>query len=155
MGCYKFDLFDYSMKDFSMGMLVIRYDNIGFFILSPPSTTIPSNSVALSSILWHNQLGDLQAQVLHYLRKNKFIESKNFNCSFVCESCVIGKYGELSFYVSNLWTSLPTLSFVGHKYYILLLDDYTDFLWTFPIGRKSQPFSVSCLLVYSFTLNLK
>jgi hypothetical protein len=35
---------------------------------------------------------------------------------------------------SDLWTS-PTLSSGGHRYYILFLDDFTNFLWTFPLGK--------------------
>lgn len=31
---------------------------------------------------------------------------------------------------SDVWTS-PILSSAGHKYYVLFLDDYTNFLWTF------------------------
>jgi histone deacetylase 1/2 len=42
---------------------------------------------------------------------------------------------------SDLWTS-PTLSSGGHRYYILFLDDFTNFLWTFPIANKSQTYSV-------------
>jgi histone deacetylase 1/2 len=41
---------------------------------------------------------------------------------------------------SDLWTS-PTLSSGGHRYYILFLDDFTNFLWTFPIANKSQAYS--------------
>lgn len=40
---------------------------------------------------------------------------------------------------SDLWMS-PILSFVGHKYYVLFLNDFTNFLWTFPISRKSHVF---------------
>ncbi|XP_057418177.1 uncharacterized protein LOC130712360 [Lotus japonicus] len=42
---------------------------------------------------------------------------------------------------SDLWTS-PILSTAGHRYYVLFLDDHTDFLWTFPIGKKSQVYEI-------------
>lgn len=38
---------------------------------------------------------------------------------------------------SDVWTS-PVLSSLGHKYYVLFLDDYSKKLWTFPISQKSQ-----------------
>lgn len=44
---------------------------------------------------------------------------------------------------NDLWTS-PILSSEGHRYYVLLLDDYTKFLWTSPIHTKSQVHSI-CL----------
>lgn len=40
---------------------------------------------------------------------------------------------------SDLWTS-PILSSVDHKYYVIFLDDFINFLWSFPISRKSQVF---------------
>ena len=38
---------------------------------------------------------------------------------------------------SDLWTS-PIISSSGHCYYVLFLDDYSKFLWTYPISKKSQ-----------------
>ena len=42
---------------------------------------------------------------------------------------------------SDLWTS-SILSSAEHKYYILPLDDYTNFLLTFPIGKKYQVYEI-------------
>lgn len=42
---------------------------------------------------------------------------------------------------SDLWTS-PVSSTGGHHYYMLILDDYTNFLWTFPLINKSQVLSI-------------
>jgi hypothetical protein len=42
---------------------------------------------------------------------------------------------------SDVWTS-PALSSGGHRYYVLFLDDFTDFLWTFPVQNKSQVHSM-------------
>jgi transposase InsO family protein len=39
-----------------------------------------------------------------------------------------------------LWTS-PILSVSGFKYYLVILDDYSHFLWTFPLRLKSDTFS--------------
>ncbi|CAH9137282.1 unnamed protein product [Cuscuta epithymum] len=41
---------------------------------------------------------------------------------------------------SDLWTS-PILSSTGHRYYILFLDDFTNFLWIYPLSHKSDAFS--------------
>jgi IS30 family transposase len=40
----------------------------------------------------------------------------------------------------DLWTS-PVLSISGFKYYLVILDDYSHFLWTFPLRLKSDTFS--------------
>jgi len=59
---------------------------------------------------------------------------------------------------SDVWTS-PILSSVGHKYYVLFLDDFTKKLWTFPISRKSQVFemfkSLANLIQTQFLQNIK
>lgn len=42
---------------------------------------------------------------------------------------------------SDLWTS-PISSMSGFKYYILFSDDFTQFLWVFPLRNKSDVFDV-------------
>lgn len=67
-----------------------------------------------------------------------------------CQSCTLGKHVKLSFMNSHnrsllpfdmlhndVWTS-PVLSFVCHKYYVLFLDNYSNFLWTFPLSHKCR-----------------
>jgi transposase InsO family protein len=117
-------------------------------------STTPSTFVALSNNLWHNRLGHPGASILNSLHRNNFIVCNKFQNNFVCQSCQFGKQIKLPFYESlshtllpfdivhsDLWTS-PTLSSGGHRYYILFLDDFTNFLWTFPIANKSQTYSV-------------
>jgi septin family protein len=35
----------------------------------------------------------------------------------------------------DLWTS-PIVSFTGYKYYLVLIDDYSHYTWTFPLRNK-------------------
>ena len=42
---------------------------------------------------------------------------------------------------SDLWTSLVS-SPSCHKYYALFLDDYKNFLWTFPLTHKSHVYGI-------------
>jgi hypothetical protein len=86
------------------------------------------------------------------LHRIKFISCEHFSSKTICNSCVFGKHVKspfnsykndtlMSFDIlhNDLWTS-PILSSYGHRYYVLFLDDYFDFLWTFPISHKSQVF---------------
>jgi len=70
----------------------------------------------------------------------------------ICQSCVLRKHIMLPFVSStsmtfmpfdiihsDFWT-FPVLSSLGHRYYVLFLDDYSKYLWTFPIDKKSQVF---------------
>jgi hypothetical protein len=41
----------------------------------------------------------------------------------------------------DLWTS-PVVSVLGSKYYLVILDDFTHYLWTFPFKLKSDTFTI-------------
>jgi hypothetical protein len=68
-------------------------------------------------------------------------------------ACQLGRHIRLLFVSSNsradnnfdlihydLWTSL-VVSISGYKYYLVILDDHSYFLWTFPLCVKSDTFS--------------
>ncbi|WVZ98476.1 hypothetical protein U9M48_043916 [Paspalum notatum var. saurae] len=40
----------------------------------------------------------------------------------------------------DLWTS-PVLSVSGYKYYLVVVDDFSHYSWTFPLRFKSETFS--------------
>jgi hypothetical protein len=40
----------------------------------------------------------------------------------------------------DLWTS-PVLGLFGYKYYLVILDNFSHFLWTFPLRLKSDTFT--------------
>jgi hypothetical protein len=67
--------------------------------------------------------------------------------------CQLGKHTRLPFCSSShraehpfdlihldLWTS-PVVSVSGSKYYLVILDDFTHYLWTFPLKLKSGTFT--------------
>jgi hypothetical protein len=41
----------------------------------------------------------------------------------------------------DLWTSL-IVSISGYKYYLVILDDHSHYVWTFPLRVKSDTFSL-------------
>ena len=70
----------------------------------------------------------------------------------LCQACKLGKHTRLPFYKSNtivshpfeivhsdIWTS-PVISNSGLKYYLVFLDQYSHFLWVYPLHRKSDTF---------------
>ena len=42
---------------------------------------------------------------------------------------------------SDVWTS-PVPSNLGYLYYLVILDDYSHYVWTFPVRRKSDALSI-------------
>jgi hypothetical protein len=47
----------------------------------------------------------------------------------------------------DLWTS-PVISVSGSKYYLVILDDFTHYLWNFPLKQKSD----TCTILSNFFL---
>jgi hypothetical protein len=77
---------------------------------------------------------------------------KQVSHSILCHSCQLGRYVRLPFSSSttrttrpfelihcDLWTS-PVLSTFGFKYFLVILDDFTHFLWTIPLRLKSNAY---------------
>jgi transposase InsO family protein len=71
-----------------------------------------------------------------------------------CHACRLGKHIRLPFHSSShcaehpfdlihldLWAS-PIVSVLGSKYYLVILDDFTHYLWTFPLKLKSDTFTI-------------
>src|SRR6185503_16957897 len=40
---------------------------------------------------------------------------------------------------TDLWTS-PVLSLSGYRYYLVVVDDFSHYSWTFPLRAKSETF---------------
>jgi hypothetical protein len=68
----------------------------------------------------------------------------------LCHACQLGRHTRLPFTTSraehafdqvhcDLLTS-HVLSLSGYKYYLVILDDFSHFLWTSPIRLKSDTF---------------
>lgn len=68
-----------------------------------------------------------------------------------CESCVLGKSTKHPFnsrftYTSSflqtihtdLWGPASVTSYDGYRYYLVLIDESTKYVWQFPMARKSD-----------------
>lgn len=88
------------------------------------------------------------------LCSNKAISvTPNSHDTSLCHACQLGRHSRLPFSNSqsratkpfelihcDLWTS-PIMSISGSKYYLVCLDDFTHYLWTFPLALKSGTFN--------------
>lgn len=151
----EFDPCGFSVKDLQTGSRLMRCESTGelYPINAKNRTTSPSTFLVASPNLWHSRLGHPGQAILNSLRNNDLIKCNKARTSF-CTSCPLGKHIQLPFHASmsfttmpfdiihsDLWTS-PVLSSNGHRYYVIFLDDYSNFLWTFPISNKSQVYSI-------------
>jgi hypothetical protein len=123
-------------------------------------------SASVSNVdLWHRQLGHPSAASLSHLLSRFPIPCTNKNVSpSVCEACQKGKHIHLPFHNSqaftyfpfqlihcDIWTP-PIESFIGFKYYLIIIDDYSRYIWTFPLHHKSDV-AATLRSLYRYALN--
>ena len=116
---------------------------------SPSGTSTRPATFATRVDLWHARLGHPNSTVLHQI-----LQSFSFSCNkaehHTCEACRLGKHVRLPFSESttistfpfqllhsDVWTS-PVVSNTGYLYYLVILDDFSHYVWTFPLRRKSD-----------------
>ncbi|KAJ9546692.1 hypothetical protein OSB04_019235 [Centaurea solstitialis] len=153
----EFDPFGFTMKDLKTGSFLQRCDSDHhdlYPVLPPtPRSALASANVAVSFDVWHRRFGHPGAAIFQFLVSCKFITCSS-RTSTLCHACQLGKHCHLPFslsttktprvfelFHSDLWTS-PVTSLSGFKYYVLFLDDFSHFLWVFPLRAKSEVFSV-------------
>jgi hypothetical protein len=156
----EFDPSSFSVKDLATRTLLARCDSSGPLYTLQPSTVSVSPPPVLVSTTWHRRLGHPGPDVM-----TKITSSLDPSCSRghfegLCHACQLGRHTRLPFTTSSsraeqafdlvhcdLWTS-PVLSLSGYKYYLVILDDFSHFLWTFPLRLKSDTFTT---LTHFFT----
>jgi hypothetical protein len=155
----EFDPFDLSAKDLCTRNMITRCNSLGpLYMMRMSSHPAPSSSMSAPSALvtsastWHRRLGHPSVDVL-----SKLYHDSSVVCSRrshdLYHACQLGHHIHLPFVSSNsradnnfdlihcdLCTS-PIVSISGYKYYLVILDDHSYFVWTFPLRVKSDTFS--------------
>jgi hypothetical protein len=150
-----FDPFGFSIKDFRMGMTLLRCDSTGelylFCIITNKDSSCSGHSFLAShnSELWHVCLDHPSHGQLHCI-----LSTFDFQCSrsdiHSCSSCRLVKHVWLPFFDSSsvslfpfqllhcdVWIS-PIISNSGFKFYLVILDDFSHFTWSIPLCHKSD-----------------
>jgi len=103
---------------------------------------------------WHCKLGHPALRVVnHIIRAHQLavLKNKTNNVSAICPACRMGKSHELPYHLSpsvshfpldliftDVWGPSPFLSNNGNRYYVCFVDDFSKFIWLFPISAKSE-----------------
>jgi hypothetical protein len=161
----KFDPFGLSVKDLTIKNVIVRSNSIDpLYTMYLPRSLTPSSSAvvalavvphtltAIAPTTWHRRLGHPGPATLSSLSRSSFIQCTSTKHDF-CHACQLGKHTRLPFCSLShhaehpfdlihldLWTSL-VVSVSGSKYYLVILDDFTHYLWTFPLKLKSDTFT--------------
>jgi hypothetical protein len=149
------DPFGLSVKDLQTKAVLHQCDSTrDLYLFLPVSTSTPRALLAALETTWHRRLAHPSVHILSLLRSNKAISvAPNSHDTSLCHACQLACHSRLPFSNSlfratkpfelihcDLWTS-PVVSISGSKYYLMCLDDFTHYLWTFPLTLKSDTFS--------------
>jgi hypothetical protein len=110
--------------------------------------------VKTTDMVWHHQLGHPSESVFsHLLSHHQLPVSGPSNKTWVCEPCQLGKSKQLLFSASSrvstsplelihsdVWTS-PVPSMSGCRFYVIFVDDFSQFTWLYPLINKSEVFN--------------
>ena len=133
-------------------MISVSHGDLYPFVGNKPA---PASALlaATSSDLWHRRLGHPGAHSFSSLA-NQFLHDCNKAPHSPCNACQLGcqprlpfssplsrTYAPFDLIHCDLWTS-PVVSFSGFQYYLVVLDDFTHYSWTFPLRNKSETFTV-------------
>ena len=150
----EFDDLGFSFKDRRTRKVILRCNDADDKLYPLPYTPPTHAHHALTAVsrdLWHQRLGHPAVDTLDWTLRPSVITPEPSSTG-VCQACQLGKSTRLPFNSSShvsyfpfqlvhsdVWTS-PISSNSGYQYYLLLLDDYSHFAWTFPLRQKSDVF---------------
>jgi hypothetical protein len=161
----EFDPFNLSVKDLTTKNVIVRSNSTGPLYTMRLLGSLTSSSSAVAALAaiphtftvvalttWHCRLGHPGPDALSSLSRSSFIQCTSKKHDF-CYACQFGKRIRLPFYSSlhraehpfdlihlDIWTS-PVVSVSGSKYYLIILDDFTHYLWSFSLKLKSDTFT--------------
>lgn len=127
----------------------------GLHQLAENSLQANNNSTALLSLKenWHRRLGLPIDRVLEEILNKCKIKIPSDDSFSFCEACQYGKShllpfknsvsrakGPLDLVHSDVWGPAPLVSSTGFRYYVHFIDDFSRFVWIFPLKQKSEVF---------------
>jgi hypothetical protein len=161
----EFDPFGLSVKDLTTKNMIVRSNSTGPLYtmrlsgsLTPSSSAVaalaavPHALIVVAPTTWRRRLGHPGPDALSSLSRSSFIQCTSKKHDF-CHACQLDKHTRLPFCSSSHraehpfdlihldhWTS-QVVSVSGSKYYLVILDDFTHYLWIFPLKLKFDTFT--------------
>ena len=104
---------------------------------------------------WHAKLGHSSLRTVHQILSKHQLAVSNNKTSSICHACQLQKSHRLPFYLSHsrsqfpldliftdVWGLSPHISNNDNRYYVCFIDDYSKFIWPFPLCAKSYVFNI-------------
>ena len=109
----------------------------------------------VSTTQWHARLGHPSLRIVRQVFSKHHLAVSTNNFPRVCHACQLGKSHRLPFYLSpsrsqfpldllftDVWGPAPQLSNNGNRFYVCFINDFSKFIWLFPIASKSDVYNV-------------
>lgn len=103
---------------------------------------------------WHARLGHPQYRTVSSIIRHHALPSSSVSTSTICSSLHLGKlsriplalvdhHSKLPFEIvySDVWGPAPMSSHLGHRYFVLFIDDFTRYTWIYFLKNKSEVYS--------------
>ena len=155
----EFDSSGLVVKDLASQRPLLPCDSTGpVYTLRFPASAWPSSPVlsaafatTTSSTTWHQRLDHPGRDALMQLSPSSDVRCTRPHGEHLCHACQLDRHVRLPFHSSShaacifdlvhcdLWTS-PIISISGYKYYVVVVDDYSHYSWTFPLRAKYDAF---------------
>lgn len=132
------------------GLYVLEQGHLTFL------AALRSKRLKASYELWHSRLGHVATDVISLLNKlGQVSVTSILPKPSVCSSCHLAKSKRLPFSVNekrsssvldlihcDLWGPAPVVSANGFRYYAIFVDDFSRFVWFYPLRLKSDFYKV-------------
>jgi hypothetical protein len=103
---------------------------------------------------WYTCLGHHNVHKINTLAKNNFI-AISYSTLDPCSSCKLGKFlrvpltcvphhstAPFDIVFSDGWGPTLVSSSLGHKFFVLFIDDFTRYTWIYFLKNKSEVFNI-------------
>ena len=128
-------------------------------MMSPPSKMVANVHERTSIDGWHKRLGHPSLRIVqHLVKKLSLPVVKTKNVSSLCSSCSINKAHQQPFHTNSLQSHAPLeliyndvwgpAYYIGidrSRYYLILVDHFTKYMWFYPMAKKSGVYNFSSL----------
>jgi hypothetical protein len=155
---FEFHPFFFCIKDRLTGTTLLRgrtKDGLYTFPTSPPPPRLAFLGERAPLDRWHCRLGHPSLRIIsQVVQAHNLALFKNKNMA-ICPACRMGKSHALPFHLSpslskfpleliftDVWGPSPFPSNNGNRYYVSFIDDFSKFVWLFPIATKSAVTSI-------------
>ena len=103
----------------------------------------------------NHQLGHPNMRILQCIVSIYGLPTLSDNKILTCDACLSSKSHHLPYSKSHhettkpldiihsyLWGPSPDVSYTGNRYYVIFVDDFTKYIWLYPLKLKSDVFQV-------------